>query len=51
MPTSVLVRQADRAEGLLRQVEIVICTIEVLGSVFLEELAHKILARSGETNP
>jgi len=36
MPTSRLVRQADRAEGLLRQLEIVIfviLTLELLGTV------------------
>ena len=42
MPTSVLVRWADRPEGFLRQVQVVILTIELIGSVFLEEVPDKI---------
>jgi hypothetical protein len=37
IPTSIRVRQTDRGEGLLYQLEIVIFTLELLGSVFLEE--------------
>jgi hypothetical protein len=36
---------------LLRQLEIVFCTLELLGTEFLEEAPHKILARSGQTKP
>ncbi len=41
MPTEVRVHQSDRAEGFLLQVEIVISTIEVIGSVLFEEVPNK----------
>jgi hypothetical protein len=51
MPTSLLVRQADRAEGLLFQLEIVILTLELLGNVVLEETQHKIFGPFGRDQP
>ena len=51
MRTSRHVRQTDRAEGLLRQLEIVFYTLEVLGTVFLEEAPHKIFGSVGTVQP
>ena len=51
MQTSRLVRQTDRAEGCLRQLEIDIYTLQVLGTVFLEEAPHNIFGPFGRDQP
>ena len=51
MQTSRLVRQADRAEGLLPQLEITILTLDLLGTVFLEEAPHIIFGPFGRDQP
>ncbi len=48
---ALLVRQADRAEGLLRQLEKGILTIELLGTEFLEEEPHNIFGPFGTDQP
>jgi hypothetical protein len=51
MCTSHLVRQVDRGEGLLCQLEIVFLTLELLGTEFLEEAPHKIFGPFGRDQP
>jgi len=51
IPTTLLVRQTDRAEDLLLQLEKVILTIELLGIVFLEEEPHNIFSPFGRDQP
>ena len=50
MPTSGAVLQADRAERMLRQLEIVM-TLQILGFVFPEEELHNIFGPFGRDQP
>ena len=51
MQTSRLVRQADRAQGLLCQPKIVILTLERFGTEFPEEAPHNIFGSFGTDQP
>jgi hypothetical protein len=50
MPTR-RVRQADLAEGIRRQLEIVISTLQLLAIVFPEEAPHNIFGPFGRDRP
>jgi hypothetical protein len=51
MQTSGLVRKTYRAEGILRQLEIVMSTLQLLAIVFPEEAPRNIFGPFGRDQP